>query len=97
MPGTANLPHGEDFAGQLLNPAGDGIAVRRPPGERFEDEQVERALEQLERSRSWHGGSPIDVRCIDAARYIECQWVPTCAGRDDNAAAGGMTTRLRAG
>src|SRR5439155_985186 len=39
----------EDLAGELLDPAGGGVAVGGAPGEGLEDEQVERPLEEVER------------------------------------------------
>ena len=39
----------EHVIGELLDPPRDGIAVRGPPGERLEHQQVEGALEQVER------------------------------------------------
>src|SRR5688500_18654817 len=39
----------EDLARQLLDPPRDGVAVGRSPAQRLEDEQVERALQQIDR------------------------------------------------
>ena len=37
----------ENIVGTLLDGVGDGVAVRRPERQRFQDQQIERALEQL--------------------------------------------------
>src|SRR5690242_20448915 len=42
----------EPTAGSILEPTGDLESVHRPPGQRFEDEYVERALEQCHDRRS---------------------------------------------
>jgi hypothetical protein len=41
--------HLQDVVGELLDPAGDGVSVGGSPGQGLEDEQVERALEEVER------------------------------------------------
>src|SRR5688572_6075124 len=38
----------EDFTRQLLDPARDGVPVRGAPRQRLEDEEIERALEQID-------------------------------------------------
>ena len=43
------LADGERVVGRLLDPAGDSVAVRRPPAERFQDQQVECAAENVGR------------------------------------------------
>src|SRR5690348_12218543 len=40
----------QHIAGGLLDPSGDVVAVARSPGERLEDEDVERAAEDVDRS-----------------------------------------------
>src|SRR5205814_6487920 len=46
--------------GGIADPARDRVAVHRPPGEGFENEQVERALDDVEIGR--HEGSPEVLR-----------------------------------
>src|SRR5688500_1997782 len=41
------LTDGQRVAGGLLDPSGDGIAVRRPPAQCLEDEQVEGASQNV--------------------------------------------------
>jgi len=38
---------GQDVVGALTDPAGDGVAMHRFPGQRFEDQDVERSLEEV--------------------------------------------------
>ena len=38
----------ESLVGGLADPGGDGVAVSRPPREGLEDQEVERALEEIE-------------------------------------------------
>jgi len=46
----------EDVAGELLDPAGDGIAMRRPPAQRLEDQEIEGSLNEI--NRLWQSGLP---------------------------------------
>jgi hypothetical protein len=42
------MPHLQHLLGSLLDDAGDGMPVRRPEGERLQDEQIERSLQEFE-------------------------------------------------
>src|SRR4029078_12338060 len=61
----------EDVAGDVLDQPRDAVAVGRPPRERLEDEEVERALEEVER-----GAHRISHRMSLGIweRPLECQW-----------------------
>src|SRR5688500_10261784 len=55
-----SFPDAEHFPGELFDPARDGVSVRRPPGQRLEDEEIEGSLEAI----SWPWHIPIDGRCM---------------------------------
>jgi len=46
--------YGENVICELLDPSGDGVSVRGSPRERLEDEEVERALQEVEIGRARH-------------------------------------------
>jgi hypothetical protein len=42
------MPYLQHLIGSLLNDAGDGVPMRRPEGERLQDQQIEGSLQEFE-------------------------------------------------
>jgi len=64
------------FPRNLLKPVHDPITVNRLEGTNFQDQHVERALEEL--GVPWRSGLPRHSRYEHTAAYLECQGV--CGG-----------------